>query len=38
MTHDQEAWGPYEVRDFVPERFLVENPKDPIAAFGFGRR
>ncbi|KAI0063334.1 cytochrome P450 [Artomyces pyxidatus] len=38
IMHDEEEY--YQSFDFIPERFLVENPpRDPwLSAFGFGRR
>jgi len=37
MLHDEKNYGP-KPEEFKPERFLRGGVRDPIAAFGFGRR
>lgn len=35
---NEKVYGPQDVTNFVPERFLREGIRDPYATFGFGRR
>jgi hypothetical protein len=37
MLHDEAIYGA-DTDQFIPERFLNPDMKDPTTAFGFGRR
>lgn len=38
MMNNKDVFGPQDVTQFIPERFLREGITDPYATFGFGRR
>lgn len=38
ILRDEKLFGPENVDDFIPERFMKSNAKFPDQIFGFGRR